>query len=183
LSKAAVFLDRDDTVIRDKVYLSDPEGIELLPGATEAIRLLNVAGVPVILVTNQSGIARGLFDEERLGLIHTRLLAILEGRDAHVDAVYYCPHHPEGTVPAYTKACECRKPAPGLLEQAARDFGLDLSRCFMIGDKEEDVLTIHGVGGKGVLVYTGRPLTKGAVPDYTAHDLVEAVQWVLSTME
>jgi D-glycero-D-manno-heptose 1,7-bisphosphate phosphatase len=182
LSRRAVFLDRDDTVIVDRVYLSDPDGIELLPGAAEAIRLLNEAGVPVILVTNQSGVARGLFDEERVHEIHLRLMADLAERGARLDAVYFCPHHPEGRVPEYTMVCSCRKPAPGLLLQAALDFGLDLKACFMIGDKPDDVLAIHGVGGKGVLLEMGKPLG-GVVPDFTARTLLEAVQWVLDAMK
>jgi D-glycero-D-manno-heptose 1,7-bisphosphate phosphatase len=183
LSKSAVFLDRDDTLIRDRVYLSDPEGIELLPGAPEAIRLLNEEGIPAILVTNQSGIARGIFDEERLGVIHGELKRLLADRGARLDAVYYCPHHPEGKVPEFSLTCTCRKPGPGMLMQAARDFGLDLRSCFMIGDKAEDVLTIHGVGGKSILVDAGKPLSGGIKPDFMAQNLIQAVQWILSTMK
>jgi D,D-heptose 1,7-bisphosphate phosphatase len=182
LSSSAVFLDRDDTIIRDRVYLSDPDGIEILPGAAEGIRLLNEAGVPAILVTNQSGIARGLFDEARLAEIHERLLALLEARGARIDAIYYCPHHPEGKIPELTRVCECRKPAPGLLLKAARDFGLDIRTCFMIGDKPEDVLTIRGVGGRGVLVDAGKPVRGDVEPDFVAQDLVQAVQWILGAM-
>jgi D-glycero-D-manno-heptose 1,7-bisphosphate phosphatase len=177
-----VFLDRDDTIIRDRVYLSDPDGVELLPGAPEGIRLLNEAGVPAILITNQSGIARGLFDEARLGEIHHRLLEELAGRGARIDAIYYCPHHPEGKVPELTKVCGCRKPAPGMLLKAARDFGLDLRSCFMIGDKTEDVLTIRGVGGRGVLVDAGKPVSGNVEPDFVARDLVRAVRWILDAM-
>jgi D-glycero-D-manno-heptose 1,7-bisphosphate phosphatase len=178
LSRSAVFLDRDDTLIKDKVYLSDPDGIELLPGAAEAVRLINEAGLPAILVTNQSGVARGLFDEERVHEIHLRLMAELAERGARIDAVYFCPHHAEGTVPEYAVKCQCRKPAPGMLLQAARDFGLDLPACFMIGDKPEDVRAIHHVGGKGVLIDMGRPLG-GVAPDFTARTILDAVKWVL----
>lgn len=182
MSRSAVFLDRDDTVIRDKAYLSDPEGVELLPGAPEAIRLLNEAGIPAILVTNQSGVARGFFDEDRVDAIHLRLMSMLSDQGARLDAVYYCPHLPGGAVPEYAVTCSCRKPAPGLLLQAALDFGLDLTTCFMIGDKPEDVLTIHGVGGKGILIETGKPLG-GIKPDFTTRTLLEAVQWILGAME
>ncbi|MBP6938843.1 MAG: HAD-IIIA family hydrolase, partial [Deltaproteobacteria bacterium] len=108
----AVFLDRDDTLIRDTGYLSDPDGVELLPGSVEALRLLNRAGVPAIVVTNQSGIARGLFDEKTLHVIHARLLKMLRMEGVRIDALYYCPHHPEGTIERYRMTCPCRKPEP-----------------------------------------------------------------------
>jgi D-glycero-D-manno-heptose 1,7-bisphosphate phosphatase len=183
LSGKAVFLDRDDTLIRDRVYLSDPDGIELLPGAAEAVSLLNRAGIPVIIVTNQSGIARGLLDEERLALIHERLLSLLKEQGALIDAVYYCPHHPQGVVERFSTTCPCRKPAPGMLIQAAQDFGLDLPSCFMVGDKEEDIATIHGVGGKGILLKTGRPCSREQKPDFVAQDLIQAAQWILDCVK
>ncbi|HNY63813.1 MAG TPA: D-glycero-beta-D-manno-heptose 1,7-bisphosphate 7-phosphatase [Deltaproteobacteria bacterium] len=183
MSRRAVFLDRDDTLIRDRVYLSDPDAVELMPGAAHAVSLLNRAGLPVILVTNQSGIARGFFDEERLALIHARLRSLLEEQGARIDAVYYCPHHPQGTVERFSVPCDCRKPAPGMLRQAARDFGLDLPSCFMVGDKEEDIAAIHSVGGKGILVETGKPYKRKQKPDFVTHDLVQAVQWILRCTE
>lgn len=182
MSKSAVFLDRDDTIIRDKRYLSDPDGIEILDGSAEAIRLLNGRGLPVIIVTNQSGIARGLFDEERLRLIHERLLALLGEQGARIDAIYYCPHLPEGVVERYAVACSCRKPDTGMLLKAAHDFGLDLSSCFMVGDKPEDIELIHKVGGKGVLMQTEKYHDTGSLADFIAHDLIQAAQWILSTM-
>lgn len=183
MSSSAVFLDRDDTLIRDRGYLSDPGGIELLPGAPEAVRLLNEAGVPAILVTNQSGIARGLFDEARLNAIHERLRELLADRGARLDAVYYCPHHPEGTVRAFSISCACRKPSPGMLVQAAKDFGLDLPSCFMIGDKIEDVQAIRGVGGTGILIGAKKPGGPDVKPDFVARDLIGAVRWVLNAMK
>jgi D-glycero-D-manno-heptose 1,7-bisphosphate phosphatase len=182
LSKAAVFLDRDDTIIKDKSYLSDPDEIEILKGAAEAIRLLNSRNIPVIVITNQSGIARGIFDEERLRIIHERLLALLGEQGAKVDAIYYCPHLPEGTVEKYAVACTCRKPNTGMFLQAADDFGLDLSLCFMVGDKPEDIEVIHKVGGKGVFMQTEKYRNSGYQADFTAYDLIQAVQWILSTM-
>lgn len=172
-----VFLDRDDTIIRDVPYLNDPGLIEILPGAAEAVRRLNERKLPVIIITNQSGIARGLLDEKILATIHERLIALLHEQGAMIDAVYYCPHHPEGMVDAYRQACDCRKPSPGMLLKAAQDFGLDLPRCYLVGDKAIDIETIHRVGGKGILI---RSTVDPTVPaDHTAPDLREAAGWII----
>ena len=179
MSKPGVFLDRDDTVIKDMVYLRDPGKIEILPRVCDAIHALNEKNIPVIIITNQSGIARGILNEERLSEIHLNLLRLLAEQGARIDAIYYCPHHPEGTVDEYTHACSCRKPEPGLLLQAAKDFCLDLSSCYMIGDKPIDVETIHRVGGSGILLSGRGDHNIQQRPDYIAHDLYEAVNWVL----
>ncbi len=183
LRKSAVFLDRDDTLIRDMGYLSDPDGIELLPGAAEGLLVLNQAGIPAIVITNQSGIARGLFDEKTLHVIHARLVKMLKMDGARIDALYYCPHHPQGIVEQYRMACPCRKPEPGMLHQAARDFGLDLAACYLVGDKEEDMETIHRVKGTGILIRTNRHVVLEKEPGYIAADLPEAVHWILETMK
>jgi len=183
LSGRAVFLDRDDTVIRDKNYLSDPDEVELMPGAAEAIRLLNGRRIPVIIVTNQSGVARGLLDEGKLDLIHARLEELLAVHHAAVNRIYFCPHHPQGSVQEYAVTCSCRKPEPGLLIRAARDFGLDLARCYMVGDKPIDSETIHRVGGKGVLIGEPAQGTAAGEPDYLAGDLFDAISWILKDME
>jgi len=179
--KSAVFLDRDDTIIRDVPYLNDPQGIVLLPGAAEAIRRLNEAKLPVIMITNQSGIARGLLTEEILDSIHDRLIRLLADRSALVDAVYFCPHHPEGTVKAFSMECACRKPAPGMLLKAALDFGLDLKRSYLVGDKSIDIETIAAVGGSGILIAPNGSGVTGA--DYIAADLPDAVQWILGDLQ
>jgi len=177
-----VFMDRDDTLIRDTGYLSDPAAVEPLEGACEAVRRLNEAGIPVIVVTNQSGVARGFFDEERLQEIHSRLVEVFADMGARIDAVYSCPHHPEGVVERYRLACRCRKPEPGMLIDAARDFGLDLGSCFLVGDKPHDIEAIHRVGGRGVLV--GDPVgvdapNPASMPDFVARDIRQAVEWIL----
>lgn len=179
MPKTGVFLDRDDTIIRDKIYLNNIADIEILPGTGDAIRALNEMGIPVIIITNQSGIARGLLDEERLNEIHLELMSMLAEQEARIDAVYYCPHHPEGTIDEYRKTCPCRKPEPGLLYQAAKDFCLDLNLCYMVGDKPIDVETIHRVGGKGILLTPPQNGDTSQKPDFIARNLFEAVQWIL----
>ena len=178
-----MFLDRDDTLIRDTGYLSDPDAIEPLAGAVEAVRALNDAGLPAIVVTNQSGVARGLFDEERLRAIHARLTEIFANGGARIEAVYYCPHHPDGVVERYRKRCSCRKPAPGMLIRAAHDFGLDLARCFLVGDNSHDIEAIHRVGGTGILLSRPGALHQGVLPDHTAPDLLGAVAWILAALK
>lgn len=179
---SAVFLDRDDTLIIDRNYLADVAGVTLLPGAASAVRELNERGIPVVLITNQSGIARGYLDETRLREIHEHLEDLLVAQGAHLDGIYYCPHHPEGTVAEYSKRCSCRKPQPGMLQQAARDFQLDLAQCYMVGDKPIDIETIHRVGGRGILVGPEDADPVNPHPDYRAADLTEAVRWILQDM-
>ena len=178
----AVFLDRDDTIIRDLGYLSDPRDIDIMPGAAEAIRVLNESGIPAIIITNQSGIARGFFKEETLEAIHNRLKTLLDGQGSRIDAIYYCPHHPDGIIKEYRLACTCRKPQPGLLLRAAQDFGLDLMHCYLVGDKPIDIETIHKVGGKGILVGTGNDITLKPRADFMAANLKDAVHWILKDM-
>jgi len=148
--RAAVFLDRDGTVIADRHYLGDPRGVELLPGAGEAISRLNRTGLPVILVTNQSGIGRGLFTQADFQSVQRRLLELLAEEGAHLDGVYHCPHAPDGDAP-----CECRKPAPGLFLQAAAEHGIDLRRSFYVGDRIRDVEPAAEFEGAGFLIGSG----------------------------
>ncbi len=178
-----MFLDRDDTLIRDTGYLSDPDAVEPLEGAYDSVRRLNERGILAIVATNQSGVARGLFTEERLRAVHDRLVELFAGHGAVIDAIYYCPHHPQGTVEPYRTACRCRKPEPGMLLDAARDFGLDLAGCFLVGDKPHDMEAIHRVGGKGVLVGVGCSGGPAARPDFTAHDIADAVAWILQAIK
>ncbi|MBI0584485.1 MAG: HAD-IIIA family hydrolase [Methanomassiliicoccus sp.] len=130
--RRAVFIDRDDTIAHDGPYCARPEDLKLFPGVGGSIRRLNEAGYLTVLVTNQSGVGRGYFDEETLNLIHDKLRADLEADGARLDAIYYCPHHPDA-------GCGCRKPATGMLERAVRDLGIDLHSSYVIGDSENDV--------------------------------------------
>lgn len=145
--RGAVFLDRDGTIIVDVDYIRDPAQVRLIPGAAAAIRRLNEAGWPVIVVTNQSGIARGLITREEYDAVRERLAALLGEAGARVDASYMCPHHPE-----FTGACECRKPGTLLYRQAAADHGLDPKRSWFVGDKMRDVTPARAFGGRGLLV-------------------------------
>jgi histidinol-phosphate phosphatase family protein len=145
--RPAVFLDRDGTIIHDADYLRNPDDVELLPGAARAIARLNARGMPVIVVTNQSGIARGLLTHDDYDAVRRRLDALLAAGGAHVDASYICPHHPD-----YTGACECRKPGTLLYRQAAAEHGIDLTRSAFVGDRWRDVAPAVELGGRAVLV-------------------------------
>lgn len=145
--RPAAFLDRDGTIIVDVDYPSRPEDVRLLPGAAAAVRRLNERGIPTVVVTNQSGIARGLFDEAAYQRVRARLDEMLAAEGARLDASYHCPHHPDFDI-----ACACRKPGTELYERAARDLALDPRRSLFVGDRLRDVLPTLTLGGRGMLV-------------------------------
>lgn len=185
--RRAVFLDRDGTLNEEVGYISDPAQFQLLDFAADAIRLLNEAGFLVIVITNQAGIARGLFTEEFLAGLHQRMTETLIQGGARVDAIYYCPHHPEFGEPPYRQACDCRKPLPGLLTRAALEFDLNLSECLVIGDRYGDVAAAQAVGARGVLVLTGHGQKEfeqeqgnQIKADYIAANVLEAVRWIIN---
>lgn len=153
--RPAVFFDRDGTLNEELGYVGEPERFHLYPFAAEAVRLVNESGRPAILITNQAGVGRGLYTEADVERIHALLAETLAAGGARLDAIYYCPHHPTKGVGAYRVVCECRKPSPGMLRQAAREFDLDLTRSYLITDVYEEVRMIEGMGGTGVLVLTG----------------------------
>jgi D-glycero-D-manno-heptose 1,7-bisphosphate phosphatase len=138
-TRPAAFLDRDGVLNVDRGYTHQPDRLEWIPGAQQAVRLLNEAGFYVFVVTNQSGVARGYYDEVAVNQFHAHLQQGLAAHNAHIDAFYYCPHHPDGVIKELAIQCRCRKPGPGMLEQAARDWPIDLSRSFLIGDKDQDL--------------------------------------------
>lgn len=148
--KPAVFIDRDGTIIEEKVYLSDPDGIVIIPGTFEALASLREAGFALVTITNQSGIARGYYTEDDYDAVATRLNEILDEAGVPVDETFHCPHHPDITGP-----CGCRKPGTGMYLQAAADLGLDLRASYYIGDKITDVLPALELEGQGILVRTG----------------------------
>ncbi|WP_224982556.1 D-glycero-beta-D-manno-heptose 1,7-bisphosphate 7-phosphatase [Geomonas agri] len=153
--RRAVFLDRDGTINEEVQYLSRAEQFRLIPGVPYALQRLKDAGFLLVVVTNQSGIGRGLYDEAALEAIHDRMHEELGDFGITIDACYFCPHHPEHGVGDYRVECSCRKPAPGMLQQAARDFDIDLSRSYMIGDKLADVEAGINAGCRALMVRTG----------------------------
>jgi len=182
---AAVFLDRDGTVIEEVGYLDRPERVALFPWTIDAIRSLNRAGLRVVIVTNQSGVARGYFTEATVEQVHRRVSELLAVGGASIDAYYYCPHHPSGSVAEYTHVCGCRKPAPGLVDRAVRDLGVDPRQSVVVGDRWLDIAMAQQVGARGVLVRTGYGAVEEQRPpanltaDSVVNNLVEAVSWAL----
>ena len=170
--KRAAFLDRDGTIIVEREYLADPAGVQLVEGALDALKALLAAGYQLIVVTNQSGIARGLYSDADFQAVQQHLEAILAAHGIRFTGVYYCPHHPDFTGP-----CDCRKPDPGLYLRAAREHDIDLARSVYIGDRVKDVAAASRFGGRGILVRTGYGAEESAAkpPDVaSAEDLLEA---------
>ena len=179
-TRAAVFLDRDGTLNEDRGYVTAVEDFVLLPGVCEGIARLNQEGFLVIVITNQSALARGLMTEEDLSRLHEHFADLLRRAGAHVDAWYFCPHHPEA-------GCECRKPRPGMIQEAVRDFGLDVSRCFFVGDKESDLEAAQSAEVAGVLVKTS-PYAEQALAAHhggkfpiahIAESFPQAIRWMI----
>ena len=179
-SDIAVFMDRDGTISEEVGYINHPDRLKLLKRSAKAIKMLNNNKLRAVVVTNQAGVGRGYFKEEMIGVVHKKMEDLLAKEGAFLDAIYYCPHHPKDN-------CDCRKPKPGMMLQAKEKFGLDLAKCYVIGDKYSDVEYAHQVGAKGVLVLTG--YGKGAYeyekdqwskgPDFVAGDLYDAVEWII----
>lgn len=185
----AVFLDRDGTLNHDPGYIHRPEEFILFPGVAEAIRLLNEAGYLVVVATNQAGIARGYYTEEDLCAVHRKLRDEIAAGGGRLDGIYHCPHHPTAGDGALTRACFCRKPAPGMLYRAALDLEIDLGGSWMIGDREGDLEAGRRAGCRTALALTGEGRTTqealaqagGAQPDRVFKALPEAIRWIIST--
>ncbi len=186
----AVFLDRDGVLIADADCLTDPCQIRILPGVPSALRRLKNKGFLLVIVTNQAVVARGLATEEKVRHVHQRLNEMLLAMNAPaMDAAYFCPHHPQATLSAYRGACECRKPNPGMLLRAAKEFGLNLGASFMVGDRPSDILAGARAGCRTIWVQTGRhadPPIETAdssmtvpEPTFTCADLAAATEWIL----
>ena len=183
-SKVAVFVDRDGTICYDKHYLAEVNELQIIPTVADGISRLNKAGIKVVIVTNQSGIARGRFDERRLDEIHERLKEILWAEGAKIDDLFFCPHMPDA-------GCRCRKPAPGMMLDASKKHNIDLRTSFVIGDRMMDIEMAHKVGSKAILVpepgdqydvESEKRISKER-PDYQTDTFLRAVEWILSQME
>lgn len=185
--RPAVFLDRDGTINEQMGYINHISRFHLLPRAAAAIRMLNEHDIPVVVVTNQSGLARGYFPEELLDEVHGAMHRLLDSEGAHVDGLYVCPHHPEAKKIEHRLDCDCRKPKTGLLTRAASELQLDLTRSYVVGDRWSDLKAAHKCQATGILVLTGYGRGDLAYvgpqqeikPHFVAEDLYEAVQWII----
>ncbi len=186
--KRAVFLDRDGTVSEEVGYVNHVGRFRLIPRAAQGIRRINESDYLAVLVTNQAGVARGYFKESLVIAVHERLEELLAENGAHLDGIYYCPHHPTAGEPPYRQDCDCRKPKPGMVLAAQRDLNIDVAQSFMVGDKHSDITFAQSVGMQGVLVKTGYGLGEieqwsagwTEQPDQICEDLLDAVEWILS---
>ncbi len=189
--RIAVFLDRDGTINEQMGYINHLSRFVLLPGVAQGVRLLNEHGIPAVVVTNQSGLARGYFPPALLDAVHAEMERLLAAEGARIDGIYVCPHHPEAKVAQYRQSCRCRKPLPGLLEQAAADLHLDLARSFIVGDRWSDLECGVRVGAAPVLVLTGYGQgeleyigpQKKIQPAVIAGNLLEAAQQIIRLLD
>lgn len=199
----AVFLDRDGTINEEVGYLNSLDKLKLYDNTAAAIRLINVSGMKAVVITNQSGVARGYFSEEFIARVHGEIQNFLQKQGAFIDAFYYCPHHPTEGIGDYLKICTCRKPEPGMLIAAAEELEIDLKGSYTVGDMLKDIEAAQRVGAKGILVKTGYGLntmekdlqktpgasshekqgifetSHGVQPHYIATDILDAVTWIM----
>jgi D-glycero-D-manno-heptose 1,7-bisphosphate phosphatase len=182
--KRAIFLDRDGTICEDRHYLRRVEDLRILPGVVDALKRLQKKGFQLIIVTNQSGVARGLFSEETLSEIHAALIARLASDGIRLRAIYHCPHLDDEPGIPDAGTCDCRKPKPGLILAAASEHDLDLARSFMIGDKASDIEAGRQAGCRSILLHPPcAEAVAGPDPDWVAPDLSSAADWILQTEE
>jgi len=187
MKKPAVFIDRDGTVNEQMGYVNHPSRFVILPGVAEAFRILNKNGYLAIIVSNQSGVARGYFPIELVYNIHSSMKESFLKEGATVDGIFFCPHYPKGSDPEYSHDCDCRKPKTGLIKQACEQFNIDMSRSYMIGDHYTDMELADHSNIKGILVKTGYGAgvieynlpAMDAKPCYIAEDLLAAVNWII----
>lgn len=180
--QAAVFLDRDGTINEEVGYLDSLEKLHIFPQAYEAVRLIHRNGMKAVVITNQSGVARGYFDEDFVGTVHARMQEMFRGTNACIDRFYYCPHHPTEGKGVYRVSCPCRKPEAGLLIRAAEEMDIDIDSSYMVGDMLKDIEAAGRVGVKGILVRTGYGKDHRSLPvtpDYVAEDILDAVMWIM----
>ncbi len=186
MKRKAVFLDRDGTINKDVGYPNSYSAIHIFPYSYEAVQKLNQSGLLAVIITNQSGVGRGLIKEENLEEIHQKMREDFSRRNAHFDGIYYCPHYLFSPSPEYRKNCQCRKPLPGMALTAAQELQIDLKYSYMVGDKVEDILFGVNIGARPILCLTGfgresllKLKEKGIKPAFVAQTLLEAVNWIL----
>ena len=187
MKRPAVFIDRDGTINEEMGYINHISRFILLPGTAEGIRLLNRQQYLTIIVSNQSGVARGYFHIELVDRIHAHMRSLLEKEGAHIDGIFFCPHYPTGIVPEYSIVCDCRKPGTGLIQKACKSFDIDLENSYLIGDRCMDMELAHRSNLKGILVTTGYGLgdieyvlpRSPFKPLHIAEDLLNAVRWII----
>jgi D-glycero-D-manno-heptose 1,7-bisphosphate phosphatase len=187
MKRPAIFIDRDGTINEQRGYINHPSRFIILPGVPEAFRLLNRAGFLALIVSNQSGVARGYFPIELIYNIHDKMKEPITRQGGHIDGIYFCPHYPRGSVSEYAVECDCRKPRTGLIDRACKDFEIDLTRSYMIGDHYTDMELADRAGIKGILVRTGYGAgvieynlpVMATKPAYIADDLLDAVKWII----
>jgi D-glycero-D-manno-heptose 1,7-bisphosphate phosphatase len=192
--KPAVFLDRDGVLIEDVHLLTRPEQVVVLPGVSQALRALSQAGFKLIVVSNQPVVARGLVSEQDVRSVHEHMDSLLRSAGSPpLDAIYFCPHHPNATLPAYRVNCDCRKPKPGMFLRAAKELDIDLPASFTVGDRITDIIAGVKAGCRTVLVQTGKhlekpietsePLDATIQPDHVCADLAAAAEWIANRIE
>ena len=183
--RRAVFFDRDGTLNVEVGHLRRLDHFAMYPFAADAVKRVNEAGLLAIVITNQSGVARGFFSEEHVHSANAKLTKHLESGGARLDRIYYCPHHPEGPIEKFMQECGCRKPSPGMLEKAAAEFGIQLDQSFVVGDRFVDIEAAHRINATSILVLTGAGQnelasnTSALQPHFVAEDADAAVSWIL----
>jgi D-glycero-D-manno-heptose 1,7-bisphosphate phosphatase len=190
-ARPAVFMDRDGTINEQMGYINDESRFVLLGGVAEGIRLLNTNGYLAVVVSNQSGVARGYFPLELVFRVNRKMQELLEAEGAYLDAVFFCPHHKNGSVPGFSISCDCRKPLTGLFDKACGQMSIDLSRSYVIGDRCTDIEFAESCGIPGILVETGYGLGERqwvlpearVKPVHIAADLTAAVKWIIQKRE
>ena len=188
MKKPAIFLDRDGTINEEMGYINHETRFVLIPGTLQAIKIINDLDYYAIIITNQAGLARGYFKPDLLERIHSCFLKTVEEAGAKIDGLYFCPHHPDGIVEEFSIKCNCRKPAPGMIEQAIKDFEIDLENSYMIGDRYKDIKFGKKFNLKTIMVLTGYGIgeweydrdTWEVIPDHVAENLLAAVNWIKS---
>ncbi|MDE6846959.1 MAG: HAD family hydrolase [Lachnospiraceae bacterium] len=176
VKRPAVFLDRDGVLTEENSYITSLEQMKIFPYAEESIRKIRQKGYYTIVITNQSGVARGLFTEETLQEMNDYLM-----KQTNVDAIFYCPHHPDGKVEKYSKACKCRKPGTGMFEAACREYAIDMQKSYMVGDRAGDIIAGQSAGVRTILLESGygtNRLEKEVTPDEIIQDLHDVAEYL-----